>query len=519
MAKNFMKKMDETDVQPDGAMPASMDARAKTRLDIDTTVTDGDLSIMDLMDIDVPTVMAKYSNRASGQIALANKGIKSELELDALRRRLVHEGGDEQAFEDAANMLMGRPTRDGLDKGLNELKDAVSLSKMGGLGMAQLSEAGTILSRTVMQLMDDPKVFKKVWSMAGESTDNVALMRETQALAGISNEVHLLTRQANRLDVNDMKEIERVKNTAHWIAGKASFGKYKAPASYILGQVSGFNMIRRFQRRLTNASFMIDTAKAFKDGTGTMSEARMRDIGLDPQDADLKRIFRDVVTYDEHGIVNKLNLDQWDKKTREKYHLAMYRDDAQMVQQTIAGEMPQWINKPAMTLVAQFKQAAIQANKKQLTRQMQFADKEAALGAVLNAAMAGLTRTAKFATLGGAAYAVTGDERDLEFVKDPLSNDNLNIQNYVSTFGFFPDMTNLAMDSYKAYDEDSMSVAGTAEAVAGEIPLLGWMKDYADIGMADSTQEKMDAAKGVAILGNMQFADIIYKGLEAQLED
>jgi len=515
IADNFLKNVDNGTL-PDGALPATIDSRAKQRMDIDTTVTDGELSIMDLMETDFSTVTAKYSNRAAGQIALANKGLISDLDVDALKQKLVAEGGDVQLFEDAMNLVMGRPTRDGLNPGLNEMKDAVSLSKMGGLGMAQMAEAGTVLARSIMQLYDDPSVFKKVFSMAKESPKAIQLMRETQALSGISNDVHLLDRQATHLDRNEMAKISKVRSTAQWVAGKASFGGLKAPAGYILSQGSGFNMIRRFERRIANASFMLDTAKAFKDGTGKMSEARMRDIGLDPKDKDLVSTFRNIVEYDENGIVKKLNLDKWDKKTREKYHLAMYRDDAQMVQQTIGGEMPAWINKPAMTIVAQFKQSAILANKKQLTRNLQFADQEAVLGTTMNIAMAALTRTAKFGTLGAAAYAVTGNDDELE---KPWEKDYWQPEKYVATFGFFPDMGHIAYDSFKAYDEDRMAYDTTGAAIAGEIPMLGWMKDYWDLGFADSAQEKADATKGVAILGNMQFADIIYKGVEAQLED
>lgn len=514
-AKSLLDKIKDDELV-DGALPTTMDARAKARLDLDTTITDGDLSIMDLMETDLSTVTAKYANRAAGRVAMARKGITGDLDIEELRSRFIAEGQDPQMFDDTISLVMGRPTRDGLSPAINEIKDAVSLSKMGGLGMAQLAEAGTVLSRTMLNMFSDPQVFKKIFSLAGESTKDKALMREIQALSGISNDVHLLDRQSVHLDRAAMDEINGVRKAAYWLAGKASFGKYKAPAGYILGKVSGFNMIRRFERRIANASFLLDTAKHFKDGTGKMSAARMKDIGLDPEDAELKRIFKEVVEYDENGLAKKLNLDKWDRKVREKYHLAMYRDDAQMVQQTIGGEMPAWINRPMMTVVAQFKQQAILANKKQLTRQAQLADKESTLAVMMNIAMAAMTRTAKFATLGTGAYLLTGDESEIE---KPWEKEHFDFEKYVANFGFFPDMAHIAHDSFKAYDEDRMSADTMAHGVASEIPMLSWMRDYYTLGTADSLQEKADAAKGVAILGNMQFADLIYKGVEAQLED
>ena len=134
----------------------------------------------------------------------------------------------------------------------------------------------------------------------------------------------------------------------------------------------------------------------------------------------------------------------------------------------------------------------------------------------MNIAMAALTRTAKFGTLGAAAYAVSGDESELQ---KPWELEHWQPEKYVSTFGFFPDMIHIGMDTAEAMQEERVDLKTAGGAIAGEIPVLGWMKDYYDLGTADSLEEKADAAKGVAILGNMQFADILYKGLEAQLED
>lgn len=510
-ATALMKNLRD-DSTGDLAMPSDTTSRAKQRIDIDTSITDGNLSLLDIMEDDIPTIMAKYTNRAAGSTSLAKRGLYSDADVEAMKSRLT-DPDEIQAFTDAIDIIMGRPTREGLAPEMREIKDAVAQSKMGGLGMSQLSEAGTVLARTMMQLFNDPAAFKKVWAMAGESTDNVQLMRETQALSGISNEVHLLDRQAVHLDQQAMSEIKGVRKVVAGIVQKATFGSLKAPAGYILAQGSGFNMIRRFERRLANASFMIDTAKAFKDGTGVMSEARMKDIGLDPQDATLKRMFRDVVEYDENGVVSKLNIDKWDKEALNRYHLAMYRDDAQVVQQTIGGEMPQWINKPMMTVLAQFKQQAILANQKQLARNLQFADKEAVLAVTMNMAMAGMTRTAKFGTLGAATYAVTGGEQGLD--EAPWEKDYWDAEKYVSQFGFFPDIGHMAYDISEMEDP----FQGAQELATQEIPMLGWMKDYYDIGAADTVEEKANAVKGVAILGNIQFADIIYNGVESALED
>lgn len=521
--KNIME-----DKLGDSAMPATIDSRAKQRIDIDSTVEGANgLSMFDLLEDDVPTIMAKYTNRAAGQVSLANKGLKGDADVTAMREMMEADGASPeqmQHFDDALDIVMGRPTREGLEASVREVKDAVAQSKMGGLGMSQLAEGGVVIARTLMQLVNDPKAFQKIWAMAGESTNSKQLMAETQALSGITNEVHLLDRQAVHLDQQAMDEIRGVRKVVASIVQKATFGSLKAPAGYILAQGSGFNMIRRFERRLANASFMIDTAKAFKDGTGVMSEARMKDIGLDPNDWQLQDTFRNIVEYDENGVVSKLNIDKWDDEVRERYHLAMYRDDAQVVQQTIGGEMPAWINKPMMTVLAQFKQQAILANNKQLNRNLQFADKEAVFGVMMNMTMAGLTRTAKFGTLGAAAYAVTGDDSQLIDPQNPFFDtgedgiDYMDAEKYVSQFGFFSDIGHLAWDvSDSIASEDP--VTGVAEVAMGEIPMLGWMKDYYDIGAADTLNEKADAVKGVAILGNMQFADTIYKGLEAALED
>lgn len=526
-AVKFVDDVLEDKAITDHAMPATTESRARTRLDIDSTQTSGNLSVLDLMDIDTSTVLAKYANRAAGNVATAKAtggGITGDLDWDAMRKTLISEGADEKQvllFDDAKNIVYGRPTRKGLNTSVNEVKDAVAQTKMGGLGMAQLAEIGAVTARTMRFMFSDPKTFKKIWSTARESTEDVQLMKETQALSGVSNQAHLLDKQAIHLDTAKLEEISRVRKLTQQVLSSMTFGKWKAPAGYILAQGSGFNAIRRFERRLANASFLIDTAKHFKDGTGKMSRDRLKDIGLDPDSDALKRIFKEVVEYDENGILKTLNLDQWDKAAREEYHYAMYRDDATMVQQTIGGEAPAWVNKPMMTVLAQFKQMAIVANKKSLQRNLQFADKEAVMAVMMNMALAATTRTAKFATLGAAAYAVTGNDSEL---KNPLELDYLDPEKYVTQFGFFADLGHIGSALYKSFDEagdwfgDNGAVKNVGQVIVGEVPMLDWAKDYTQLGTADTLQEQADAAKGVMILGNMQLMDTLVKALNEQLE-
>lgn len=498
----------------DQFLPVS-DSRAKQRLDLDTTTEFEGLSIMDLLDDEVISIATKYSNRMAGWVGLSKSTdgmLTSQLDIDSLKKNMIQEGADkkvstkkyEQYYDDLMDLMFGRPTRGGLTQELRQLKDLTALTRMGGLGTAQLIETGQVVTRSVLNTFSSEPVVKKVMKLAGKTDDEAGLIREIQSISNVTDDLEWLDRQSVHLDQAELAKVNKARQLSLWVADKATFGSLKAPASRLLGKTSGYNAIRRAQSRVTQASFVVDVAKHFKSGTGKMGNARMADVGLtdaDGVDIELQDVFNNIVEYGNDGLPTKLNVEKWSRSAREKFQYALIRDEAQQIQRTHIGELPPWMNKPMMALVFQFRQMPIVANNKQLGRSLAFADKEAVAATMLNAAMSGLVRYSKFAALGLGVTAITDSEW-----QEP-NEGQMQVDKYIAQFGIFPDARDLVMDAYQA------GTMGDSRQLQGQVPVMGLMKDYYDSGFGDK-REQIEAAQGLVPLGNTAYGDMIHTWIQ-----
>ena len=514
MAQDLIREVMDDTIVKDGYMPMA-DSRAKHRQDLDTTTEIDGLSILDLLDDEVIGLATKYSHRMSGWVGLSKstKGMFTSLaDIDGFKKNVIAEGKDkgvdtkkgEQFYDDVINMMFGRPTRDGLDEELRQIKDLTALRLMGGLGTAQLIETGQVITRSTLQLFSDKAAVKKVFDLAGEDINNKQLMREIQSISSITNDIEFMDRQSVHLDQAKLDEAGNVRKLSLWLADKGTFGKHKAIASRALGKVSGFNAVRRFQFRVSQASFVVDVAKHFKSGTGKMGNARMADVGLTDSlgdNVDLANVFKKYVEFDEAGLPTKLNVDKWPKHVREEFQYAMTRDANQQVQHTVVGELPPWMNNPLMALAFQFRQMPIVAQNKSLGRSMAFADKEAVTGVMLNAAMSGMVRYSKFAVLGLGVATITGNEW-----KEP-NGEMMDVPKYITQFGMFPDTVDLVTDSYKA------GVKGDIKKALGQVPALNTAFQYMEALGITEGRGQMDAAMSLVPLQNTVAGDMTQAGL------
>ncbi|QPI17704.1 putative internal virion protein [Alteromonas phage vB_AmeP_R8W] len=516
LVDNMMDNLQNTDVDTDQYLPVS-DSRAKQRQDIDTLVSVDGLRLLDLLEDDVIGVGIKYSNRVGGWVGLSKSTdgmLTSQMDIDLFKENMAKEakeqGADvkkyEQYYDDVINLMFGRPTRGGLNRELRQLKDLTALTRMGGLGTAQLIETGQVITRSVLNLSG--KHAKKVIAdnVRGAKSED-QLIREIQSISSLTDDIEWLDRQSVHLDQAELAKVNKVRQVSLWLADKATFWSWKAPASRLLGKTTGFNAIRRAQSRIAQASFTVDVARHFKYGKGVMGNARMADVGLtdiDGTDVDLEDVFKNIVEYDADGYPTKLNVEQWPPEAREKFQFAMLRDEAQQVQRTHVGELPPWMNSPLMSLVFQFRQMPIVATNKQLGRNMAFADKEAVTATLLNAAIAGMVRYSKFAVLG-AGYAALSDSD----VQEPNYR-QMQTDKYIAQFGIFPDAKDLVMGAYQVGTSDKKTEQ-LRDEVMGQVPVLGLMSDYYNAATNEfQSREQIEAVQGLVPLGNTAYGDMVH---------
>ncbi len=518
LVDSMMDNLQNQDVDTDQYLPVS-DSRAKKRQDIDTLVSVDGLRLLDLLEDDVVGVGIKYSNRVGGWVGLSKSTdgmLTSQMDIDLFKENMTKEakeqGADvkkyEQYYDDVINLMFGRPTRGGLNRELRQLKDLTALTRMGGLGTAQLIETGQVITRSVLNL-SGRHAKKVIAENVRGNKDEAQLIREIQSISSLTDDIEWLDRQSVHLDQAELAKVNKVRQVSLWLADKATFWSLKAPASRLLGKTTGFNAIRRAQSRIAQASFTVDVARHFKYGKGVMGNARMADVGLtdiDGTDVDLEHVFKNIVEYDTDGYPTKLNVEQWPPEAREKFQFAMLRDEAQQVQRTHVGELPPWMNSPLMALVFQFRQMPIVATNKQLGRNMAFADKEAVTATLLNAAIAGMVRYSKFAVLGAGYMALTDSDQ-----QEPNYR-QMQTDKYIAQFGIFPDAKDLVMGAYQVGTSDKKTEQ-LRDEVMGQVPVLGLMSDYYNAASNDwQSREQIEAAQGLVPLGNTAYGDMLILG-------
>jgi hypothetical protein len=527
------------------------DVRAKSRYDFDTTIDVEGGTLVDLMDTEVIGVAERYSNRTAGWLGItkATKGmLNSQADIDLFKANMVDEmktkGVSKQQqiknlmmFEDTIDQLFGRPTSNilsktkGLAPELNSLKRLSALTKMGGLGTAQMAETGQVAIRVLRGAFEQPEVAKKIINMARKTESEKDLMAEIVSVSNITDDLEHMRRDSIQLDQTMLSELSPLRKMTATIADKATFGSAKATAGRGLGKLSMYNMTRRAQSRVVQASFMLDVAKHFRNGTGKMGNSRMADLGLTDslgKNSELAAMFKKHAEF-KGDILQKLNIDKWDKDVVAQLHYAMLRDEAQQIQQTLVGEMPSWLNKPMMALIFQFRQMPIVANNKSLARSLAFADTEAVMGVALNTALSGLIRYSKFVGLAAVGLALTGDEDEFEkntninTIKQKMQTDK-----YITPLGMYPDAIDLVTGFYDTakYATEGNSTEQvsnkTFRFMKDNVPVMGLLKDYYSAGKSAASgdiQGLIDSAEQTIPLNNLALFEALSIGIRETLDE
>ena len=459
----------------DDAFTPTTDIHSRARADFDLDVGSGGLTMMDLMNTDLPEIWTKYSERMSAQVGLAkatNGVITSPLDIQVTRQLIEQEAIDKGMsrsemnkhigmFDDVMDTMFGRPPKyfntgsalsraekiltgtnyTGIPKAVRQLKDITALTQLGGLGAAQASEIGATITRTIMQAWSDGDSVKGLLKQSGVDVNDPKAVKtayhEIQEISGITDEIEWMDRQSVHLDQHEQANIGKLHRAGDAVMDAMTFGKYKAPAARLLGKTTGFNALRKNMNRVAQSSAVVDLVRQATQGKGSMSKQRRMDLGLED-----KSIFDEInkhVELNDDGYVVALNFDQWKPDVMERLALGIHRDTAQTVQRTMVGERPSWLNRPLAQLATQYMEMPIVAMNKQLGRQIAFADKEAVVSMSLQAAVAG-TVMYSWKELSAMVTGDTKESKEITDLDSLVKSKSFQALKYTPFFGVVPDV-------------------------------------------------------------------------------
>ena len=149
----------------------------KHRMDLDYTVKTKiggeEISVVDLLETNVSTLLDRYNHRVAGRVAFAKKGVNSTSDLQKLRDELARGTSDAERkqvlelFDGGVNDLMGLPTGQSMNDFLRNTQGYNRMITLGASGLWQVTEYATMMAKygglkTLKYAMQEMPVFRSL---------------------------------------------------------------------------------------------------------------------------------------------------------------------------------------------------------------------------------------------------------------------------------------------------------------------------------------------------------------------
>lgn len=507
-------------------------AHSRAPIDISArAVVDGKtISVVDLMDQDVPQVYMRYSKEATARRAISEATggkLRSDKDmnsfLDAAAEQGVSSGRpvNTRDMQNALMMMMGRQYDGQLPMDIRRARDGVSLAGMGGLGESQLAEFGLAINRGMAgmvglaQTARSRKARRKMGlELTPEQATDRKFLSELQEVAGLFEDMYLIDRRNVHFDAKNKET-----GVLSKIVDTATGGKFRPLLQHAQGKFTGYGMIRAWEDQITMASLTQDIAKHYRGEKAFTSVDRMKDLGIDPSpDSWLAKKFADADRKAD-GTVESLNMNEWTAAERMEFGTILNRYSSQQVQRTYVGELSPEMMNPWVAFMMQFRTYPVAAAEKQQARHLKFADKEAAIGMALNSGSSAISRVIRTYSIA----ASQPNEQDRQAYLDKhLTAENIaaGAFTYMGNAGMTPEL-----GKYVGTAVGQDLGFGTVRGVGDTIPVLSYMDQYmkaigstvgAGNGLDDRDIRNIQVA---APLGTISFSNLIFGEIRSAVED
>lgn len=487
--------------------------KSRNEIDLDTvipTIDGKDLRIVDLLTSDLSKDTHTYVRKVAGSAALARNGItnraqreefiaaaqaqqralgESPMNANEWRAMFSHfDGGGIMGFAMHGDAAMAEQTS-------VTLRRAANLAYLGKLGLTQLGETGALVAQMGAANFYQHSI--KGWYDKAAREGTESLLKDVGVITGDIGYDHLLDGQHFGLD------------DATAGATGSSYGeqfmqglddKIKS-ATYIQGYLSGFNVVRGQQQKIAAAG-MVDTLfqrlndvhkSADLDIPEKLLGRMWNDLGIDAHTA--KRLIHLIedgkIEFAPTGHVNKINSKDWDADLQEIIGASIHRNQAQVVQQSLAGEQDAWVNTTLLGLLTHLKTFPMAAVNKGARRHLRNHDKEA-----VAAVLWGLATATAAVVIRNAA---NGKDQDVEQIaRSAVQYSNLTGW---AVMGNDTIMTILGMDNLKVNP-----YAGKGDSAP---PALAWLGNAIKLptALADATDGSVDY-ESYSSLKTLPFANV-----------
>ena len=370
-----------------------MDKSAKHRVKLDLRASDGDLSLMDLVDTNVTRTVSRYNRRISGGAALARKGITGAADkkklIDAAMaerraRGLTVDASKREFLENVFTHFDAGPIAGGVSPWVARAKRLTNLGILNQMGLTQMYESGAQVAAVGVSLWGKHAALTmKTLKKGGPDSP---LLKELKPIMGNVGQEHILFRDDLMMD-----ELHKTASGAADIDGFVSGLDYAlGKGQRLQGYMSGFYAVRSFQQKMAVTSMADKVMQRLRDDVDGDELAK---IGL-PKNLK-KYINNGMVEFLPDGTLDKLNLAKWKPADAEELALALNRHTNVVVQKAMAGEDSMWMHKDVGAMLSHLKTFPLLAMRKQSIRHAGTGDQVFVAQLLMGLATAAMFSTAK----------------------------------------------------------------------------------------------------------------------------
>lgn len=446
----------------------------KHRLDLDLTaeLRDNDTGesflMIDAFEQDPVTLFQQYARRASGEVSLANYGIRGTPGLRLLR--LAAERAPEsqrptpdqlKAFDQIAAEFMGTPLPGTGNKYLNTLRLLTMSSRLGGMVFPQVAELVNSVpllgvSGALKMVPDMPGLVMDV--AKGRSNAMIDSLELIGGPVGMEHRVIMPYQELDEIRVYSRDSLN-------------GFERAVRAGANALPYVNGFHYMHAAQVRGMSQQIMSKGLKYVRDGNDSAALAGM---GFTPSMTKrLKADLDNIAQFDADGNLASLDLSKtMDPAAVADFVQAVHRGSRQIIQGTFIGETGKWAHHDLLRLLTQFRTFGITAMEKQWTRQSADGGSAQAFGVLIGGMSFALPIHLARVQLAAAGMS---DEKKQEYLDNQLAPMAMAraLLNYTTVSGLTGDI----LDSTAGIMGYSMTGgrAGFGGSALDSVPALGYI--------------------------------------------
>ncbi|AKM29403.1 hypothetical protein AB870_03520 [Pandoraea faecigallinarum] len=356
----------------------------RTRTEFDLLDAEGGVRMLDYIDTDIGRMVNGSAAKWSGNIALAKRGLRDPQHVDALLDALRQDGATPQDVDNIHFLIRS------LQGNLNNQEHGVSkllqtgayVTMMGKLGFNAMADIATIAS-TVGVGGFFRSLYAGVTDGAGKGL-KATLHEYAGSALGLDHRMHI------DQTTNSVLKPETV------LAEGSTLNRLADRSANAVGTLSGLNLVGKIVHRGVLPILAEDMWAKIRDGKGHITDARLADMGILPQDID--RIRTQMTKHD--GGRKKgdgINFDKWDDQyAADAFIGSLHRATWQVVQRALVGETPRWATEKEFgKLIGQFRRFGVTAAEKQFARNVFIGDSNAAVGFTMATAWGAMLYYAK----------------------------------------------------------------------------------------------------------------------------